>query len=44
MRAASCLKAAKTSFSRGSSIDDTFYPFSPWEMKGAHIRLGFQWI
>src|SRR5712692_5040360 len=33
MWAASSLKAANTSFSRGSSIDDTFYPSPPSKCK-----------
>jgi len=44
MRGASSLKAANTSFSRGSSIDDRFLSLSTMEMKGAHTRLGLQWI
>jgi hypothetical protein len=31
MRGASSLKAANTSFSRGSSIEDTFYTSPPWK-------------
>lgn len=31
IRDASCLKAANTSFNRGSSIDDTFYSSPPWK-------------
>ena len=31
MWAASCLNAANTSFRSGSSIDDRFYPLSPWK-------------